>query len=763
MDREPATIGKYRIQRVLGRGGMGTVYEALDPLINRKVAIKTMIPGLADSPDLRARFLREAQAAGGLRHRNIVTVYDLGEDKGQPYIAMEFIEGTDLEKIIQKQEPHPLEWKLEVIRQLCDGLAYAHKAGIVHRDVKPANVRVTPEGDVKIMDFGIAHLQSSTMTKSGLVLGTVHYMAPEQIAGAKVDHRADIFSVGAIAYELLAGRKPFDGDTLTAVMFKVMHERPDPAGLPKSEFSPALETVVMRALARGLDERYQTLDEMHAELARLLRDASGRAHQQRQDPALALVKGAREQREAGRLTQALHLAREAVRLVPGHSEAVSLVGDLEQEERRARVAQWVEQGRAALAGGDDGRALQLADQALGLEAEDAAAQRLKAEALAGREVRLRREVEALRAEAHRARTEGQLQKAVSLAKRILQLDPGDKGAQRDAADLEGVIRDREVEQLCGVALAYVADGDTELALKIAQRIEKLAPANQRYLQLRKYLDEEVGRKEADALTATARDHLALGNLAEALAAAEAALELAPDHALARDIRDRSAAVLEAQERRAAKSTGVPAAPAPPPPPVVVAVAPPPPPVVAAPPPPVRAEARHDEPPATIQLPRAVPPPVPPRPVTPAPAASPPPRVEAPPPPPAAPVRPAPAPAAAAGEPLPPLPEGQPQDPEAARLVDGARLLLRDRQPQKALPLLEQASQAQPGHAGIQRLLEQTRVEARKVEVESLNNTALDHFLKNNYAKAKKAAEKVLALDPSNKKAKDLMKILGPLG
>jgi len=162
---------------------MGTVYEATDPFINRKVALKTMIAGLADNPELKARFLREAQSAGGLRHRNIVTVYDLGEDKGQPFIAMEFIEGTDLEKVIQTKEPRTVEWKLDVLRQVCEGLAYAHRNGIVHRDIKPANVRVTPDGEVKIMDFGIAHLQSSTMTKSGLVLGTVHYMAPEQIEG----------------------------------------------------------------------------------------------------------------------------------------------------------------------------------------------------------------------------------------------------------------------------------------------------------------------------------------------------------------------------------------------------------------------------------------------------------------------------------------------------------------------------------------------------------------------------------------------------
>src|SRR5512145_2217448 len=217
---------------------MGTVYEALYPVIQRKVALKTMIPGLAEAPELRIRFLREAQAAGGLRHRNIVTVYDLGDDKGEPYIAMEFIEGTDLEKIIQKKEPLSIERKLDVIRQICEGLGYAHRAGIVHRDVKPANIRLTPDGEVKLMDFGIAHLQSSTMTKSGLVLGTVHYMSPEQVQGRNVDHRADIFSVGAIAFELFAYRRAWDGDSLTAVMFKITPEPLDLGPIPKTEYSP---------------------------------------------------------------------------------------------------------------------------------------------------------------------------------------------------------------------------------------------------------------------------------------------------------------------------------------------------------------------------------------------------------------------------------------------------------------------------------------------------------------------------------------------
>jgi serine/threonine protein kinase len=274
-DRGPVrTIGKYVIERVLGRGGMGTVYLARDPGLDRHVAVKTLTLGPADAAEPRLRFLREAQAAGGLRHPNIVTVYDVGEDAGQPYIAMEYVEGVDLEHFIQRREPYSIEWTLDVLRQVCEGLAYAHRNGIVHRDVKPANIRVTPAGEVKIMDFGLARLPSSTMTKSGRLLGTVHYMAPEQVEGAHVDHRADIFSVGAIAYEMFAHRKPFHGDSLTDVMFQIMHGAPDPKALPATAYSPGLERIILKALARDRNGRYQSLEAMHADLVSLVRDAA---------------------------------------------------------------------------------------------------------------------------------------------------------------------------------------------------------------------------------------------------------------------------------------------------------------------------------------------------------------------------------------------------------------------------------------------------------------------------------------------------------
>ena len=268
------TIGKYLVERVLGRGSTGTVYLARDPGLDRRVAVKTLTLGPADAPELRMRFLREAEAAGGLRHPNIVTVYDVGEDGGQPYIAMEYVEGVDLEHVIQSREPYSIEWTLDVLRQVCEGLACAHRNGIVHRDVKPANIRVAPGGEVKIMDFGLARLASSTATKSGRMLGTVQYMAPEQMQGAPVDHRADIFSVGAIAYELVARRKPFPGDSLTAVMFEIMHGAPDPAALPATAYSPGLERIILKALARDRDGRYPSLDAMHADLVSLVRDAA---------------------------------------------------------------------------------------------------------------------------------------------------------------------------------------------------------------------------------------------------------------------------------------------------------------------------------------------------------------------------------------------------------------------------------------------------------------------------------------------------------
>src|SRR6266536_5489846 len=200
-------IGKYKILEKIGEGAMGEVYKAHDPILNRFVAVKTISAELGGDDTLRRRFEREAQSAARLNHPNIITVYDFGEEHGKIYMAMELLEGRDLKELIGSHSLGDLEQKLDIMDQISDGLAFAHANDLVHRDLKPANIHVQPTGQVKILDFGLARLSSSSMTRTGMVMGTPHYMSPEQIRGEKVDARSDTFSLGAVFYELLSGRR----------------------------------------------------------------------------------------------------------------------------------------------------------------------------------------------------------------------------------------------------------------------------------------------------------------------------------------------------------------------------------------------------------------------------------------------------------------------------------------------------------------------------------------------------------------------------
>ena len=267
---DPTTIGKYKIIEKIGRGGMGHVYRGVDPLLKREVALKTMLKDLSGDEELRTRFMREAQSAGGLRHPNIVTIYDLGEDEEKcPYIAMEFLTGTDLEHVIKNRTPLSILKKLDIIIQTCQGLGYAHSKGIIHRDIKPANIRLLDNGEVKIMDFGIAKIAASHFTRTGMIMGTPHYMSPEQIRGETVDGRSDIFSIGVVLFELLVYRKPFSGENPTTVLFKIIHSEADP--LADATFTPpeGLDEILGRALAKKQENRYSTCDDMIEDLLKL--------------------------------------------------------------------------------------------------------------------------------------------------------------------------------------------------------------------------------------------------------------------------------------------------------------------------------------------------------------------------------------------------------------------------------------------------------------------------------------------------------------
>lgn len=265
-------IGKFEILRPLGKGAMGEVFLAVDPLIGRHVAIKTIRGAEAEGTEARGRFQREARAAGQLSHPNLVGIHEFGEDDGLLYLAMEYVEGEDLEKLLARGGLLPQEL-LDVLAQVCEGLAYAHGRGVLHRDIKPSNIRVLKEGQTlkaKVMDFGIARLHNSDLTGTGTLLGTFGYMAPEYVQTGKPDPRSDLFAVGVILYEALAGRRPFEGDTTATVLYRLVHEEPAPLDLSRLQgVSSKLSQVLSVALAKDPRARYQRAED----LAKALREA----------------------------------------------------------------------------------------------------------------------------------------------------------------------------------------------------------------------------------------------------------------------------------------------------------------------------------------------------------------------------------------------------------------------------------------------------------------------------------------------------------
>ena len=261
-------IGRYEVQGELGRGAMGVVYRAEDPLIGRKVAIKTIL--LAGDPaereDYEARFLQEARAAGGLNHPNIVTIHDVGREGEMVYMAMELVEGVELREMIPALR-QSIGLALELATQIAEGLVFAHAGGVVHRDIKPANVMVVRARQAKIMDFGIARLQESLVqTQAGMVLGSPQYMSPEQITGQQVDGRSDIFSLGSMLYEMCTGEAPFRGADISTLSYMVCMGEQTPASQLNPALPPMLDLILNRALAKDRTQRYQSATDMAADL-----------------------------------------------------------------------------------------------------------------------------------------------------------------------------------------------------------------------------------------------------------------------------------------------------------------------------------------------------------------------------------------------------------------------------------------------------------------------------------------------------------------
>ena len=272
MSETPQKIGKYEVRGLVGKGAMGVVYNAVDPALGRAVAIKTLsLSALSGSPheaELKLRFLREARSAGMLQHPNIITVHELFEESGTTYLVMELLEGASLSTLLRRKKEMTLGERLSILDQIAAGLSEAHAHRIIHRDLKPSNVFVLKSGVVKVLDFGVAKMGEGELTKAGTVFGTVEYMAPEQVRGASVNPRADIFSLGVVAYEMLSGRNPFRAETLAASVFKILSDNPerlsgDPAGIPAD-----IDALVFRALAKAEMERFESLSELRTALQR---------------------------------------------------------------------------------------------------------------------------------------------------------------------------------------------------------------------------------------------------------------------------------------------------------------------------------------------------------------------------------------------------------------------------------------------------------------------------------------------------------------
>src|SRR6266516_1864704 len=261
--------GRYRIGRRLGNGGRADVYLAEDQELGRRIAIKILNDRHAADDSFVERFRREAKNAAGLSHPNIVSVYDRGTAEGTYYIAMEYLDGRSLKELIVSRGPAPVKTAVEYTRQILAASGFAHKHGIVHRDIKPHNVLVGPEGRLKVTDFGIARSGASQMTEVGSIIGTAQYLSPEQARGSPVDQTSDLYSVGVVLYEMLTGQVPFTGDTPLEIAMKHLSAVPKPPSKLRPEVPHYLDLVVLRALAKHPEERYQTAEEMDADLARV--------------------------------------------------------------------------------------------------------------------------------------------------------------------------------------------------------------------------------------------------------------------------------------------------------------------------------------------------------------------------------------------------------------------------------------------------------------------------------------------------------------
>jgi len=500
----PKKIGKYDVLDVIGKGGMGIVYRAKDPFLDRLVAIKIMTINTAEYPDLLDRFFREAKATASFQHPNIVTVYELGEHEGSPYLAMQYLEGASLEAIIRSRQNLTLLQKLDIIIQVCHGLAYAHQLKVVHRDIKPGNVMVLKDGNVKIVDFGIARIGDTNFTRTGQFMGSLNYMSLEQLnEKLQVDQRTDVYSTGVVLYQFLTGVLPFEAESTGATLMKILSEQPPPFSKYLTSFPPELEAITLKALTKDRDLRYASADEFAIELTqlqdRLKQDAiGGYLHQ-----AELLI-------EKNELLQAHEQLIEVLKIDKQHTRAASLLRSLrkqiEKEQSADRARQLKAQAEEAYQREEFEAALSHMDQAVSLDPTNVDLQKFRGSVqLAKAEAEHLRQVLQRAENAHRA---GNLDTAKQALEEVLARRPNDtrvKSLHRIIEkELEERLKQKRMENLLEAARKEITNRRYTAAFDILKEAEKLDPdAPQLRALLNKFTtarEQEQRRRELEQVT-----------------------------------------------------------------------------------------------------------------------------------------------------------------------------------------------------------------------------------------------------------------------
>lgn len=552
-------IGKYEVLDVLGRGGMGVVYKAYDPILDREIALKTMTSDGLKDPVLKERFYREARAAGRLRHPNIVTIYELGEENSVPFIAMEYIHGTDVHAIIKGQQEVSFEQKLRIIVQLCRGLAYAHKAGIVHRDVKPSNIRLTDDYQVKILDFGIARLvTSTTMTSGGMVLGTIHYMAPEQIKGAHVDRKSDIFAVGIILFEILTTKKPFDGDNTATVLYNILHEPHQKMNPPLDEQFAVIGRVLNKALDKDPARRYFSADEMGDDLEHFLhsfappqRPGQHSTTQEmispkeipkteeekkpltpyKSDPRISnLLRTAKKQIVEGHSVQAMTTIKQALQIDSNDPDAAQLLNMVEQDIKRAEAEDLLTKGRNYMREGRYDIALKAFEKILRIQPNHSKARMLletvKSEMMSP-------EVEEQLSKARQAIEEKKYQDARKLVEDVLKTVPEHQGAYELQVLLKERISVEEFNELLKSAEDSIEKHEMDTAKMALEKALKIYPQHPVASKRMEAINDQTRKQQIDKLVGRGNKQMELGSYDFARDTFEEILKLEPSNETAK--------------------------------------------------------------------------------------------------------------------------------------------------------------------------------------------------------------------------------------